>query len=180
MKRTPIQISEHASDIVKALPAGVLLTSAANGTTNAMTIAWGFLGVDWAAPVFVSLVRLGRYSHELIDASKQFTVCLPWGPTDNKAIGYCGARTGRGTNKIADAGLTPVAGEKVQSPAIREFPLTLECQVVYQQDQDLLALPEDMRAKWYPANVPSTSCGGNRDTHTAFYGKIVDAYVLED
>ena len=40
-------------------------------------------------------------------------------------------------------------------------------------------MPEDVLARFYPQDVPSDSCGSNRDTHVAYYGEIVASYVLE-
>ena len=57
--------------------------------------------------------------------------------------------------------------------------MTLECKVVYKQTQDTEAMTEENREKFYPQNVESSFSGANRDTHIAYYGEIVDAYVIE-
>ena len=54
-------------------------------------------------------------------------------------------------------------------PAIRELPLTLECKVIYKQDQDKDAIPGDALERYYP----------NGDFHTAYYGEITAAYIVE-
>jgi hypothetical protein len=39
-----IDVLEHAGEILPAVNKGVLLTSAANGKANTMTISWGMSG----------------------------------------------------------------------------------------------------------------------------------------
>jgi hypothetical protein len=57
--------------------------------------------------------------------------------------------------------------------------LTLECKVVYKQAQDMNAMTEENKAKFYPQDVDSLFTGSNKDTHVAYYGEIVNAYVIE-
>ena len=41
--------------------------------------------------------------------------------------------------------LTLIESDDVKPPAIKEFPLTLECKVLYRQLQDRNLIPEDIR-----------------------------------
>ena len=41
------------------------------------------------------------------------------------------------------------------------------------------AMTEENRAKFYPQDVDSLFTGSNKDTHVAYYGEIVNAYVIE-
>ena len=75
--------------------------------------------------------------------------------------------------------LTLVEGSQVSVPAIKELPLTLECKVIYRQTQVLSEIPADIQNSCYPQDVPSTFPMANKDVHIAFYGQIVDAYILE-
>ena len=118
-----------------------------------MTIGWGTLGVDWSMPVFIAFIREGRYTRELLDASREFTVNVPCGPFDRKILGYCGSHSGRDVDKAAALGLTLVPGELVGAPAIRELPLTLECKVLYRQLQDRAEIPASIRSRMYPEDV---------------------------
>ena len=51
-----INAFDYASDICNAMKKGILLTTAADGKVNTMTIGWGFIGVEWGKPIFVALV----------------------------------------------------------------------------------------------------------------------------
>lgn len=176
--KTNINPLEKAADVLTAVKTGVLLTTKADGKANTMTISWGTLGIEWARPIFTAFVRQSRHTLSLLERNPEFTVNVPVGAFDRRILGLCGTKSGRDVDKFALCGLTPVAPEAVSVPAIREFPLTLECRVVYSQKQDLSALKETYRGQFYPADVPGDFPGANRDAHTAFYGEIVAAYIL--
>lgn len=74
--------------------------------------------------------------------------------------------------------LTVVDGISVKSPAIKELPLTIECKVIYQQEQEPDNIPKDLFEKCYPKDVPSDNPMANKDLHTVYYGEIVNAYIL--
>lgn len=175
----PIDPLEYAGTVAKSLEPGVLLTTCAGGRVNTMTIGWGAIGVEWGRPVFIAFVRQHRFTHELLEASGEFTVNVPTGPIDKSILGLCGTRTGRSCDKFALAGLTAVPGQKVAAPAIAQLPLTLECRVIYCQHQDAAAIPAAIREKYHPRDVEPDFHGRNRDFHTAYYGEIVSAYILE-
>lgn len=173
-----IEVFDYAKEIVSAIPKGVLLTTKSGDKVNAMTIGWGTLGVEWGMPIFVAFVREGRFTREQLDASREFTVNVPYGEFDQKILGYCGARTGRDTDKVSDLNLTLVESELVKAPGIRELPLTLECRVLYRQLQDKDSIPAFIREKMYPEHLDSSNPGANRDYHIAYYGQIVKSYII--
>ena len=70
--------------------------------------------------------------------------------------------------------LTYEEPETISVPGIRELPLTLECKVIYKQTQDIHAITEEDQEKFYPQNAD-----GSQDIHVAYYGEIVNAYVIE-
>ena len=166
-----IEVLDYAATILKAVKKGVLLTTKANGKVNTMSISWGALGIEWNKPIFTTYVREGRNTRELLDANGEFTVNVPMDGSDLSLIGKCGSVSGRDVDKIAANNLTLVEGEAVSVPAIKEYPLTLECRVTYKQLQDDNAIaPEDI-AKFYKPGY-----GG---THIAYFGEIVAAYIIE-
>ena len=170
-----INVWDYANQIMEGVGKGVLLTTCADGETNTMTIGWGHLGIEWSKPIFIAYVRQSRHTKGLLDKSGEFTVNIPIGPIDKKILGVCGTKSGRDMDKFKELGLTPVAGQTVSVPAIAQLPLTLECKVIYQQDQDLSALNSAYREHSYPAGTVEEN-----DFHTAYYGEITAAYILED
>lgn len=179
MQRRHLEPFELGSQILQALRNGILLTSAAGDRVNTMTIAWGFLGVDWQKPVFITLVRTGRFSRSLLDQNPEFTINAPVGQINKKILALAGTRSGRELDKIATLGLHLVPAEKISVPAILEFPLTLECRVIYRQEQDPRFMPPAIRNGYHPQDIDSSVPGINRDFHIAYYGEIVSAYILE-
>lgn len=169
---------DYAPQILKALPYGILLTTANGARVNTMTIGWGTIGIDWALPVFITFVRESRLTYEFLLANPQFTINTPIDPIDRRVLGIAGTRSGREMDKIKELGLHTEAPEKISVPGIRELPLTLECNVIYKQAQDPAAIPQALRDAFHPADGTDLSKPRNRTYHTAFYGEIVAAYII--
>lgn len=171
MKRK-IELWEEAGHILEAVGKGVLMTVAAEGKVNSMTIGWGTLGIEWKKPIFIAYVRESRYTKELLDKNLEFTVNIPYGEYDKSILSICGTKSGRDMDKIKELGLDLEEGETVSVPGIRQLPLTLECKVIYKQEQDPAAINEENTQRYYT--------GGNAgDYHTAYYGQITAAYIIE-
>ena len=169
--KTFVNAFDYAGHICKMLPGGILMTTKAGGTVDTMTIGWGTIGIQWGKPIFIAFVRDSRYTKEQLDRCGEFTVNVPLQGADKRILGYCGSKSGRDTDKITDLGLTLEAPEVISVPGIRELPLTLECRVLYRQFQQEDTLPADLYRRYYP--------GPAEDYHTAFYGEIVSAYIIE-
>lgn len=170
-----INAFEYAGHICAAMKKGILLTTKSDDFVNTMTIGWGKIGIEWGRPVFIAYVRETRYTKTLLEQCCEFTVNIPMDDFDQKILGYCGTKSGRDHDKIADMGLTLVEPNVIHVPAIKEFPITLECKVIYKQKQDLDAIPAEIIDRFYPADEK-----GFRDYHIAYYGEIVDAYQIVD
>lgn len=183
MKRY-IEAFDYAGDIAKALPkGGILLTTKRSDTVNVMTIGWGTIGIEWGLPIFTVFVRKGRFTRELLDESGEFTVNAPYNTTDKRAsatiAAYCGSHTGRSVNKADALRLTLVPSDLVSPPGIKEFPLTLECKVIYKQLQDKSAILPELCDKFYPDHIDDPTCKANKESHIAYYGQILRAYIIE-
>ena len=171
MKRE-INPFDYAGEICKAMSKGILLTTKAGESVNTMTIGWGTIGIEWSRPVFVAYVRDSRHTREMLDESGEFTVNIPIGMVDSKILGYCGSKSGRDTDKIAEMGLTLEEPMNCSVPGIRELPLTLECKVIFRNVQDETKLPGGIQQRYYSAI-------NTGDYHIAYYGEIVGAYIIE-
>ena len=176
----PINVFDYAGHICESMRKGILLTTKVEGKVNTMTIGWGTLGIEWGRPVFEAYVRVGRHTRHMLDNSGEFTVNIPYGEVDGKILGFCGTKSGRDTDKIAEMGLELVDSSIVNVPGIRQLPLTLECKVLCQKTQNIPMLPESIRSRYYPKGIDSSNPGSNEDFHIAYYGEIVNAYLIED
>lgn len=172
-----INVTEYAQKITEALPKGILLNTK-DEKFNSMVIGWGGLGTVWGKPVFTVYVREHRYTKSQLDASGEFTISVPLDQTVSSIIKVCGTQSGRDIDKEKEAHLTLEESEIIRVPGIREYPLTLECRVLYAQKQELERLPDDIRTRMYPQDVDGTYHSANRDAHTAYIGEIVAAYII--
>ena len=176
--KQPIQAFDHAAEICTAMKKGILLTTQSQGKVNIMTIGWGMMGIEWGKPVFIAYVRQSRYTRELLDETGEFTVNIPAGNGDTNILKVCGTRSGRDLDKVSHLNLTLEQSEVVDVPGIKEFPITLECKVIYRREQDLSLIREDLRNLYYPQDVDGSAPGKNRDFHVVYYGEIVNAYQI--
>jgi flavin reductase (DIM6/NTAB) family NADH-FMN oxidoreductase RutF len=113
--------------ILFPLPAVMVSCQRKDGKPNIITLAW--VGVVCSEPPMVGIaIRKGRYSHGIIKDSKEFVINVP---TQKllKATDFCGTKSGKNVDKFAETKLTPIKGEKVNAPLIKECPVNLECVV---------------------------------------------------
>ncbi len=168
MKRK-IDAFSYANEILQAIGKGVLMTTKADGEVDTMTISWGTMGIQWGKPIFIAYVRESRHTKTLVDKNPEFTINIPYGELDKNILGFCGTKSGRDVDKVKELGLHLEDGETVCVPAIRELPLTLECKVIYKQDQVKDAIAQENLERYYT----------DGDFHTAYYGQITNAYIVE-
>ena len=108
-------------------PLPVVLVSAADeeGNTNVLTVAWA--GTVCSDPPMVSVsIRPERYSYRMIKETGEFGINLT---TEELAYAtdYCGVVSGRDADKFKNMHLTPVKGDVVKAPLIKESPVNIEC-----------------------------------------------------
>lgn len=172
-----MDINALAQRVNEALPKGILLNTQGE-KFNAMVIGWGGLGTVWSRPAFTVYVREGRYTREVLDQTGAFTISVPLEKPDAAVNKVCGWQSGRDVDKAAAAGLHLEPAEVNGVPGVREYPITLECRVLYAQKQDLERIPEDIRARMYPQDVDGAYPMANRDAHVMYIGEIVSAYRI--
>ena len=175
-----VNVFDYAGHICESMKKGILLTTKAADKVNTMTIGWGTIGIEWGRPIFVAYVRVGRHTRKMLDACGEFTINVPYGEVDAKILGFCGTKSGRDTDKIAEMGLELVESDFVSVPGFRQFPLTLECKVLSQKLQNIPMLPETLRNRYYPTGINGSDPGKNEDFHIAYYGEIVNAYLITE
>ncbi len=108
-------------------PLPVVLVSVADeeGNTNVLTVAWA--GTVCSDPPMVSVsIRPERYSYRMIKETGEFVINLT---TEELAYAtdYCGVVSGRDADKFKNMHLTPVKGDVVKAPLIKESPVNIEC-----------------------------------------------------
>ena len=121
------------------------------GEANIITLAW--VGTLCSEPPAVGLgIRPSRYSHELIENSKEFVVNIPPARLV-KETDYCGVTSGKDVDKFTETKLTPEPANKIKAPLIGECPVNMECKL-----KDVIPL----------------------GAHDLFIGEIVQVHIDQD
>lgn len=108
-------------------PAMVIGSYDKEGKPNIMTAAW--IGICNSDPLSIAVsLRPATYSYGNITETKSFTVNIPSSQL-SKYVSYAGRFSGRDVDKFKETGLTPVKGEFVNAPYVKEFPIVIECEV---------------------------------------------------
>ena len=165
MKKISYEI--YAGKAAELMPKSAFLTTSFGGKDNTMTIGWGTAGIVWRKPIFLVLVRESRFTKGLIDQSGEFTVTFPYGDA-KEALAFCGVKSGRDMDKIAESGLTVRSGDVVKTPVLNIAGLHLECKTVYRHEMAPANLCPNIQKDAY----------SNNDYHTLYFGEIVSAYEL--
>jgi len=113
--------------MIYPLPAALVTCGATPEEWNPITIGW--LGTICTNPPMCYIsVRPERHSYPILKERMEFTINLTTADMA-RATDWCGVRSGADFDKWKESGLTPVPGEMVKSPTIKESPLAIECRV---------------------------------------------------
>lgn len=144
----------------------MLITAGQRGNLNTMTASWGGMGVLWNANVSLIFVRPTRYTFEFLEKEKFYSLSF-FQEGNRRALQFCGAHSGRDTDKMEGAGLTPVFD--AQAPYFEECKLTLICRKMYYQDLE----PEHFLDPTISSNYQ------DRNYHRMYVGEIVKVLQRE-
>ena len=116
-----------AGTMVYPAPAAIVTCGDSPDNWNMLTVAWTGTICTNPAMLYIS-VRPERHSYPLLVSNMEFTLNLT---TDSmaRATDWVGVRSGRDYDKWKETGLTPLQGEMVKSPTIKESPLSIECRI---------------------------------------------------
>ena len=171
MNKKEIAYTQYLSQTFDAMArTGLLLSSTdGKGKNNIMAIGWGVVGIIWGKPVFMVLVRPSRFTYELIEATRDFTVNVPSRELE-KVVSFCGSTSGRRCDKFKEQKLRAIAGKKVKSPMVDECLVHYECRVIHKNDVVASELAPDIPTMFYPEG----------DYHRFFLGQILCAYANDE
>jgi len=109
-----------------------MLISAGDGERyNTMTAAWGGFGTLWEQSVVFCFVRPTRYTYLFMEKSDTFSLCF-FEHRYKKVLDICGTKSGRDTDKVKAAGITPAW--KDETVYFQQARLVLLCRKIYHQD----------------------------------------------
>lgn len=168
MKLHPVELNSLTPEIFRVFSSQPPLLTAGDRTAcNTMTIGWCHLGTLWGRPSCTVYVRPERHTFGFMESSDYFTVSvLPEG--EKKAITFCGTKSGRDVDKIAECGLTLAYGAG-NAPYFEEAEWVLVCKKVYAQDMK----PEFVTDG---AHILPYYKEGQGGWHRMYIGEVVEAY----
>ena len=138
---------------------------------NTMTASWGHIGSIWGhgggLPTSVIFIRPQRFTKEFVDREDYYTLTF-FDPQYKKALGYLGSHSGRDSDKITEAGLTPVFLEG--TTAFAEASLVLVCRKLYRAP---------LVEEGFLDREVLEDCYPERDLHDMYIGQITKVFVRE-
>lgn len=141
-----------------------LLMAGDKDSYNSMTISWGYMGVMFNKPVFLTVVRPQRYTKEFLDKNEYFTISF-FDKEYKKTLGYLGSNSGRDTDKMNVEGMD--AKFLDNGVFYKQASLVLVCKKLFSMDQS--------KAEFYDKSIkPEIYPTG--DFHTFYTGEIVKVY----
>jgi len=147
-KGVPVSIAYH---LIHPKPAVIVVSVDGSGRVNGMTAAWT-TPISHSPPFIGVSISPRRYTYELVKSSGEFTINV----LDRRyvrQVHYVGTVSGRGRDKLAEAGFTLRKSRKVKPPHIGEALAVLECLV---------------------------EKGVEAGDHVFFIGRVVEAYAKPD
>ena len=106
----------------------VLLTTAARGQANIMTISWHTM-MEFEPPLVGCVISSRNYTFHILKKTRECVINIPTRDLVKEAVG-CGNTSGRTIDKFKAFHLTPTAATVVKAPLIDECYANLECRVV--------------------------------------------------
>jgi len=105
----------------------VLVTSAAGGRSNIMTMGWHMM-MQFAPALFGCYIWEGNRSHALIRAARECVINIPTVDLVDAVVAIGNSHAGDG-DKFAATGLTAVPARHVKAPLIGECYASFECRL---------------------------------------------------
>jgi flavin reductase (DIM6/NTAB) family NADH-FMN oxidoreductase RutF len=165
-KISPYDLDEN---VFKLLDKEWMLVTAGKGSdVNTMTASWGHLGIMWNLPVAICYIRPQRHTFGFANRYDEYTLSF-FGAKHRDILKFCGSKSGRDHDKIAETGLVTQETE-AGNVYFEQARLVLECKKIYQDDMR----PENfVRPEIAEKNYP------NNDFHRFYFGEIIQVLVKQ-
>lgn len=159
--------NEYAKQAIDEIYKGAFLNVTHDGKDNTMSIGWASIGMMWARPVLMVMVRYSRHTYRMLDSSGEFTVSIPFDDKFKEELAFCGTKSGRDYDKFAQCNMTKLKAHKVDAPLVGGCNMHYECKVIYKSAMEPMAIDPSIDKRFY----------NNNDFHVMFYGEIVGTYM---
>ncbi len=143
-----------------------LVTSCDGDKVNTTAVSYGGVGQMWGKRVTLICVRKNRYTRELLDASKEYSISFLDNDEFRGALKYLEAVSGRDEDKIKGARLNITYHEGV--PFIEESSNVIICKVIYKKEIGLTGFVDD--------SIPEEFYK-DKDSHIIYVGEITKILI---
>jgi flavin reductase (DIM6/NTAB) family NADH-FMN oxidoreductase RutF len=168
MKFKKINPTDISTNVFKLIGSEWMLITAGDlNSFNTMTASWGGFGVLWHKNICTIFVRPHRYTFSFLEKNPVFTLSF-FSEQYKDAITICGTKSGRDSNKVAEAGLTPAPSEN-NGVYFTEASLVIECKKLYFLDIDPKNFLDPAIEEIYP----------QKDYHRMYIGEILSSLLNE-
>lgn len=129
----------------------LIVTTDGAGRVNIMPAGWSMF-TSHEPPMYAVSVGHTRHTHALIRDGREFTVAFPSAGME-RAIQYCGTRSGREEEKVSGSGLRLRPASRIKPPLVEGAVVNLECRLAVELETG---------------------------DHTIFVGEVVAAHAEDD
>lgn len=131
---------------------------------NPMTIGWAQFGILWGKPTLTVYVRQSRFTFELLQRARTFTVSIPKAGTMSKELAFCGSKSGRDVDKMSELHAMLFPPRFGGQSGFSGCQYHIECSVLFRADLDESLLEESfVQSRYYQ----------DGDSHRMFIGEIL-------
>src|SRR5262245_56906439 len=118
------------ADVRRFLEPGpiVLVSSAWKGENNIMTMGWHMI-MGFEPSLIGCYIWTANHSFNMVRKSKECVINIPTADIATQVVGI-GNCSGRDEDKFEKFKLTPLPGQKVKAPLIKECYANFECMVI--------------------------------------------------
>lgn len=145
----------------------MLITAGKKDDFNTMTASWGGFGFLWQKPVCTIYIRPQRFTYNFVEKYDCFTLSF-FEEKYRESLKICGSKSGRDTDKVKEAALTPLITEN-GNVCFSEARLVVECRKIYHQDIDPRFFLDDSIKSNYPG----------KDYHRMYIGEVINTIIKE-
>jgi flavin reductase (DIM6/NTAB) family NADH-FMN oxidoreductase RutF len=145
----------------------MLITAGTPESFNTMTASWGQMGNLFGKDVATCYIHPKRYTKEFVDREDVFTLSF-FREEYRPALQICGTKSGRDTDKVKEAGLTPITTPS-GSMSFSEAYMILECRKIFAQPLSKDAFTD--------TEIRTRSVRDSSGIHTMYVGEIIGVYM---
>ena len=126
----------------------MLVTAGTSDKLGTMTASWGGVGFLWNRPVAFVFIRPERHTYGFVEQEARMTLSF-FDETYRPVLQFCGTKSGREHDKVAETGLTPIELEG-GGVAFQEARLVVEGRKLYRAEMTAEQfLDQTVLKQWY-------------------------------